>query len=81
MTQHMFLTCDACNQLGIRMVDGRRNGGRDPRNGRRITDGRAWFDGNQEEAKASGWMVLDDHRHICPDCHRRGLHKALQDSG
>ncbi len=81
MSQHIFLTCDACNQLGIRVVEARRGRGRDPRNGRRITDGRAWFDGNEEEAKASGWMVLDDRRHVCPDCYRRGLHKALMDPG
>ena len=81
MTLHVILTCDACNQLGIRVVDERRNEERDPRSGRRITDGRAWFEGNEEQAKDLGWIILDDGRHVCPDCCRRGLHKALTHSG
>ena len=77
MTIHTFLACDTCNQLGIRNVEQRRGGQRNNRLGRRVSDGRAWFTGDEPEAEAHGWLILPGGQHICPDCHRRGLHKKL----
>jgi hypothetical protein len=39
--------------------------------GRRISDGRSWFEGDIKEAKELGWSELDDGRHVCPRCRER----------
>lgn len=77
MTRHTFLACDACNQIGVRVIEQRRRSTRDFREGRRTIDGRAWVEGTEEEARLLGWEVLDDGRHLCPDCRRRGLRERL----
>lgn len=79
MSRRSFIFCDICNPMGIRAVEMRRTiVGRDPRMGRRVTDGRKWFEGNDEEARAAGWLVAaDSEQHICPSCFAR-LH-AMRD--
>jgi hypothetical protein len=47
--------------------------------GRRISDGRAWFEGNIDEAKDAGWFVLDDGRHLCPRCRQRRAADIIAD--
>lgn len=71
MTCRTFLFCDVCNPAGIRVVELRRDMNRDKNDGRRISDGRAWFEGTPEEAAGAGWRVLKDGRHLCPRCLRR----------
>lgn len=69
MTIRQFVFCDFCNPQGLRSIEVRRGAARDKREGRRISDGRAWFEGDISEAIAvSGWVAADDERHICPDC-------------
>ncbi len=71
MTYRTFLFCDICNPDGTRSIELRRDIKRSDRHGRRISDGRSWFEGDLKEAKALGWRVLDDGRHVCPRCHER----------
>lgn len=71
MARRSFIFCDICNPLAIRYIEMRRSAGRDSRIGRRVTDGRNWFDGADEEAKQAGWVGTDDGQHVCPDCFSR----------
>jgi hypothetical protein len=73
MARRSFIFCDICNPLAIRDIEMRRNTQRcvDKTKGRRITDGRAWFDGADEEAQADGWVATEDGQHICPTCFER----------
>ncbi len=71
MARRSFIFCDICNPLALRAIELRRTSGRDNRDGRRLSDGRAWFDGSNTEAKLSGWLVADDGQHICPACFER----------
>lgn len=69
MVDRKFIFCDICNPQGVRVPEQRRNAKRDAREGRRITDGRMWFDGDIHEAVAShGWRVTADGQHVCPYC-------------
>jgi len=70
MSRRSFIFCDICNPQAVREVEMRRASGRDGR-GRRITDGRTWFDGTDQEAQESGWVAAEDGRHICPACFER----------
>lgn len=70
MARRSFIFCDICNPLAVREVEMRRASGRDGK-GRRITDGRVWFDGTEEEGKAAGWVATGDGQHICPACFER----------
>ena len=79
MTRRSFIACDTCNSLGIRIPDQRRTGERNFREGRRHTDGRAWFDGTDEEAGEQGWWKKSDGKHVCPDCRRRRLDEKLDE--
>ncbi len=36
--------------------------------GRRITEGRAWIEGEVSDAVENGWLCTSDDRHICPSC-------------
>ena len=77
MTFRTFLFCDICNPYGTRSVELRRDMKRSDKQGRRISDDRAWFDGKLEEAEEAGWCVLTDGRHVCPRCReRRSLDEA-----
>lgn len=69
MAIRKFVFCDICNQKGIRLVEERRGLERF-REGRRIVDGRAWFEGNLDEAKKAGWDI-SQKKHTCPDCQKR----------
>lgn len=69
MAIRKFVFCDICNQKGIRLVEERRGLERF-REGRRIVDGRAWFEGNLDEAKKAGWNIVPK-KHTCPDCQKR----------
>jgi|GEM_PF-1730032 len=70
MARRSFIFCDICNPLAIRDVEMRRGTGRITK-GRRVTDGRVWFDGSEDDARNEGWVATDDGRHICPACFER----------
>ena len=58
MTIRCFIFCDICNKRATRAVEERRRAHRDdPTMGRRISDGRAWFEGDEAEASEAGWLV------------------------
>ena len=74
MSERTFVFCDICNPQGTRYVEQRRGLARGPETGRRLTDGRAWFEGSIEEATAThGWAVASNGLHLCPECRRRNL--------
>lgn len=68
MSIRTFIFCDICNLQGVRAIEYRRSPREDGRTGRRISDGRIWFDGNLAEAIDSGWTTDVDGQHICPVC-------------
>lgn len=68
MSIRTFIFCDICNPQGIRTIEFRRKPREGNRNGRRLSDGRFWFDGSFEAAKASGWIENSSGQHICPFC-------------
>jgi hypothetical protein len=78
MARRDFIFCDICNPQAIREVEMRRATGR-LGTGRRITDGRAWFDGTDQAAVAAGWLATEDGQHICPSCleRMRSMRKVL----
>lgn len=71
MARRSFIFCDICNPLALRSIEMRRTTGRDSRDGRRLADGRTWYDGSDHEAKHAGWVIADDGQHICPACFER----------
>ncbi len=71
MARRSFIYCDICNPLALRSIEMRRTNGRDQREGRRLSDGRAWYDGSDHDAKLNGWVIADDGQHICPACFDR----------
>lgn len=71
MARRSFIFCDICNPLAIRYIEMRRSTGRNSRIGRRVTDGRNWFDGTDQEATLAGWVSTDDGQHVCPACFGR----------
>ncbi|MEW5787383.1 MAG: hypothetical protein AB1899_05975 [Pseudomonadota bacterium] len=71
MARRSFIFCDICNPLAIRYIEFRRASGRNARGGRRVTDGRAWFDGSDEEAVKAGWVIAENGQHVCPACFER----------
>jgi len=77
MSIRRFIFCDLCNPKSIRHIEERRRSRHDdPTMGRRLSDGRAWFDGSEVEAEEAGWLVeTNPPKHICPHCLQRGLHK------
>lgn len=68
MSIRTFIFCDICNPQGLRSVEFRRSPRENERNGRRLCDGRSWFDGKLSDALKQGWMVDSDQQHICPVC-------------
>jgi len=66
----VIIFCDICNPQGIRYIEQKRSSQRGDVGGRRITDGRAWYEGTLEEALQLGW-VQHDSEHICPRCQER----------
>jgi hypothetical protein len=75
MTRRHIIFCDICNTLGVRVVEARGDLNRNPRRGRRVSDGRMWFEGTDEEAHKAGWEIGPDNQHTCPDCLKRHLKK------
>ena len=74
MAVRTFVFCDICNPQGIRYVEQRRTPKGDRPHGRRVTDGRAWYEGSTTDAARAGWKIsTDGAHHVCPRCHERGL--------
>ena len=69
MSIRTIIFCDICNPQGLRSIEFRRAPRDDKRSGRRISDGRTWYEGSVYEATASaGWKISKEGEHICPDC-------------
>jgi hypothetical protein len=66
----VIIFCDICNTQGIRYIEQKRSTLRGDIGGRRITDGRAWYEGSLEEALRLGWTEQAG-QHICPRCKER----------
>ena len=66
MAIRSFLFCDICNPQAVRSVELRRSPKRP--GGRRLSDGRSWFEGSLEEAVSAGWKIDSDGNHICKRC-------------
>jgi len=66
----VIVFCDVCNPQGIRYIEQQHNSEGGDEDGRRITAGRAWYEGSLTEAEQTGW-VIDDDKHICPKCEAR----------
>lgn len=67
-----FLFCDICNPQAIRHVEQRRRQPRADSSGQRITDGRAWFEGEVAMAvQGHGWILTETGQHVCPTCAQR----------
>ena len=73
MSTRTFLFCDLCNPQGVRTIE-RRSKNRADNSGRRISDGRMWFEGSIEQAVSeSGWAVSNNGNHVCASCYDKGL--------
>lgn len=68
MSIRTFIFCDICNPQALRSVEFRRSPREERRNGRRLSDGRAWFEGDLPNATDSGWLIDNKGQHICPVC-------------
>lgn len=66
----VIIFCDICNPQGVRYIEQKRSTQRGDVGGRRVTDGRAWYEGSLSEAEDMGWSVVDE-QHICPRCKER----------
>ena len=70
MSIRKFVFCDICNPQGMRSIEFRRATRHNERAGRRISDGRAWIEGELINAINNGWLCTPDGRHICPACQK-----------
>ena len=68
MSIRTFIFCDICNPQALRSIEFRRRPREEDRNGRRLSDGRAWLEGSLSNAHEQGWIAKADGRHICPAC-------------
>jgi len=68
MSIRKIIFCDKCNPQGLRAIEYRRAPRNDQRTGRRISDGRSWFEGELSAALQAGWVNTGDGGHICPAC-------------
>lgn len=66
----VIIFCDICNPQGIRYIEQNRSTQRGDIDGRRVTDGRSWFEGSLESALDHNWTYENDE-HICPRCQER----------
>ncbi len=66
----VIIFCDVCNPQGIRYIEQNRSTQRGDEGGRRITDGRSWFEGPLDEAFKLHWLQ-EDGEHVCPRCQER----------
>ncbi|WP_126454971.1 hypothetical protein [Sulfuriflexus mobilis] len=72
MSIRTFIFCDVCNPQAIRSIHNADHFGR------RISDGRAWYEGPIHEASKLGWVVTHEDHNVCPDCHQKGLERLLE---
>jgi len=71
MSIRKFIFCDICNPQGVRSIEFRRAPRSDQRTGRRLSDGRAWYEGELSAAiEKAGWIRTPDGRDICPICQK-----------
>jgi hypothetical protein len=68
MSIRKFIFCDICNPQGLRTIEFRRAPRDNERTGRRISDGRSWFEGELNNAIDNDWVCTPDGQHICPAC-------------
>ncbi|MCX7100171.1 MAG: hypothetical protein NTX38_01415 [Methylobacter sp.] len=68
MSIRKFIFCDICNPQGIRSIELRRAPRENQRTGRRLGDGRAWIEGDLNNAVKNRWLCTSDGRHVCPEC-------------
>ena len=68
MSIRNFIFCDICNPQALRSIEFRRSPRENEREGRRLCDGRAWFEGGLSDAKNAGWVTNSSGQHICPSC-------------
>lgn len=70
-TDRQFIFCDCCNTQGIRFIEQRRHPGRAVEFGRRVSDSRAWVEGDEQTAFAQGWFITETGKHYCQRCTQR----------
>jgi hypothetical protein len=63
-----IIFCDICNPRGIKTLEFRRGYRKNGGTGRRITENRAWIEGEVTDAVQSGWLCTPDDQHVCPIC-------------
>ena len=68
MTIRTFVFCDICNPQWIRTIEFRRSPRTGERSGRRLCDGRFWFEGSLTDAIKNGWADTAAGQHTCPNC-------------
>jgi hypothetical protein len=68
MSIRKFIFCDICNPQALRSIEFRRSSRKNGRSGRRISDGRAWIEGELAHAIKNGWSSTSDGQHVCPTC-------------
>ena len=66
----VIIFCDICNPQGIRYIEQNRSTQRGDHGGRRVTDGRSWFEGALDDALQLDWSH-EDGVHVCPRCRNR----------
>lgn len=66
----VIIFCDVCNPQGVRYIEQNRSTQRGDEGGRRVTDGRAWYEGSLSEAEELGWLIMEEE-HVCPRCKQR----------
>ncbi len=75
MSIRTFLFCDVCNPRGVRIPEQRRDMQHRNTQGRRVTDGRSWFEGDLKSAvNDNDWVSMDGGYYVCPICSAKGLH-------
>lgn len=68
MSVRKLVFCDICNPQCMKPIEFRRAPRAGERTGRRISDGRAWIEGELIAALEHGWVCTPDGKHICPAC-------------
>jgi hypothetical protein len=71
MSIRKIIFCDICNSRGIKTVEFRRARRENEPTGRRITEGRAWIEGEITDAVKNGWLCTSENQHVCPICRTR----------
>ena len=74
MSIRTFIFCDICNPQGLRSIEFRRKSRKDERSGRRLCDGRTWFEGDLSIAIENGWSIDANGEHVCPICKAHAQH-------